>query len=160
MFPVILLVLFAKHELGDGSQSLWAWLEHWWLHLCKELLEQVFDFRGMKSSALQSTCCMKQGPHGCLMMSGGNWWKNREKLKHVRVELLFFFLFFSCSMCFASELFQLFTFFHRSSSAVMVFFHLYFSCIFPLVPLFPVAKGKQKVEKSYKVQPFQYNWKD
>lgn len=97
--------------------------------ICAKLVEQILDFRGMKSSALPSTCCMKQGPNGCLMMSGGNWWKNREKLKHVGVELFSFF--FSRSLCFASELFQLFTFFRRSSSVVTVIFTFSFLVFSP-----------------------------
>lgn len=136
------------------SQSPWDWLEHWWLHLCKELVGQIRDFRGMKSSALPSTGCMKQGPNGCLMMSGRNWWKNREKLKHVGVEHFFFFFLFHVLCQWAISVIHFF--FPYKFFCCHSIFHLLFSCIFPSVPLFPV--GKQKIQKRYKVHPFQYNW--
>lgn len=62
-------------------------------------------------------------------------------------------------MCFANELFQLFASFHRSSSVVMVFFHLPFSFISPLVPLFPEAKAKIEEKKKSTAFAFQYNSK-
>lgn len=95
---LVVLPLFSRMcEATDGGQPLQTWLKHRWQHLCAGLVEQRLCFEGMKSFPLPRTCYMRQVPNGCLMMSGGNCWKNREKLKS---QGSFFFLSFFFSLFF------------------------------------------------------------
>lgn len=139
---LVVLPLFSRMcEATDGGQPLQTWLKHRWQHLCAGLVEQRLCFGGMKSFPLPRTCYMRQVPNGCLMMSGGNCWKNREKLKS-QGSFFFFFLFFPFfSMYFAWALLQLFTYFHRSSAFYNRKAHLSYCSLLSL-PLFLVAKGK------------------
>lgn len=81
-FPVVLPLFSRMCEAADGGQPQQTLLKCRRQHLCTGLVEQRFCFAGMKSFPLPTIWYMlniwymKQVTNGCLMMSGGNCWKN------------------------------------------------------------------------------------
>lgn len=69
----------------------------------------------------------------------------------------FFFFFFSCSMCFASELFQLFTFFSIQVLLLSRFYSPSLFLYFPLSATLSSSKRRLKIKEKNKVQHFLFS---